>query len=65
MGEGVYVEGKADIFFCSGEDFLSTGHTSVVYQDCGGTDVFADFFRDFRDGRGGSDVAFVVVDVGC
>lgn len=64
VGEGVDVEGEADVALGGVEDRLADDDAGVVDEDGGVADLGADFGRHRGDGLGGGDVALEVVDVG-
>lgn len=64
VGEGVYVEGEADVFFGGVEDGFSAGAAGVVDEDGGVAEGAADGGGGGIDGVFGGEVALEEVDGG-
>lgn len=65
MGEGIHIEGEADIFLGGIEDRLATGHAGVVDEDGWVADLGSDFFGYCGDIAGRANVAFEIMDIAC
>jgi len=63
MGQGIDVKREPHILFRGIENRFAAADARVVDEDCRGADLGADLGGDGRNGGGGGDVAFEVVDV--